>query len=141
MRLDYLTDEELSKMIEDIEANDLVTAPPDLKDNILLRLTREHGEEPDIPKKMKDRRTLSFTAYSIRVAIAVAAAIAILILVPAGDRKMPQIDRGKVTAEIEIMPKEGILHILGSSNKMFNNETYFLRDLVGGLSNEKDEEK
>ena len=141
MRLDYLTDEELSKMIEDIEANDLVTAPPDLEDNILLRLTREHGEEPDIPKKMKDRRTLSFTAYSIRVAIAVAAAIAVLILVPVGDKSLPKIDTGKVTADIEIMPKEGILHIIGSSNILFKNTTHFISDFIGGLSNEKDEEK
>ena len=141
MRLDYLTDEELSKMIEDIEANDLVTAPPDLEDNILLRLTREHGEEPDIPKKMKDRRTLSFTAYSIRVAIAVAAAIAVLIFVPVGDKKLPQMDRGKVTADIEIMPKEGILHIIGSSNTLFKNTTHYFSDFIGGLSDEKDKEK
>ncbi|MBO4213669.1 MAG: hypothetical protein IKX99_03420 [Lachnospiraceae bacterium] len=141
MRLDYLTDEELSKMIEDIEANDLVTAPPDLEDNILLRLTREHGEEPDISKKMKDRRTLSFTAYSIRVAIAVAAAIAVLILVPVGDKSLPKIDTGKVTADIEIMPKEGILHIIGSSKNIFKGDTHFLRDFIGGLSDEKDKEK
>ena len=38
MRLDYLTDEELNKMINDIEENDLITAPSDLADNILLRL-------------------------------------------------------------------------------------------------------
>ena len=141
MRLDYLTDEELSKMIEDIEANDLVTAPPDLENNILLRLTREHGEEPDIPKKMKDRRTLSFTAYSIRVAIAVAAAIAVLILVPVGDKSLPKIDTGKVTADIEIMPKEGILHIIGSSNALFKNTTHYFSDFIGGLSDEKDKEK
>ena len=141
MRLDYLTDEELNKMIEDIEENDLVTAPPDIEDSILLRLAREHGEEPDNPKKVVNRRTLSFTAYSIRVGIAVAAAIAILILMPVGDNRLPQIDRGKITADIEILPKQGILHIIGSSNKIFKKESYFIRDLVGGLSNEKDEEK
>ena len=141
MKLDYLTDEELSKMIKDIEANDLVTAPPDLEDNILLRLTREHGEKPDISKKMKDRRRLSFTAYSIRVAIAVAAAIAVLILVPVGDKSLPKIDTGKVTADIEIMPKEGILHIIGSSNTLFKNTTHYFSDFIGGLSDEKDEEK
>ena len=141
MRLDYLTDEELNKMINDIEENDLITAPSDLADNILLRLTRGHGEEPDIPKKIKDRRTLSFTAYSIRVGIAVAAAIAVLILLPAGEGKMPRIDNGKVTADIEIMPKEGIIHIIDSSNTLFKNTTHFLSDFIGGLSDEKDKEK
>lgn len=66
----YLSEEELEKLILDVEEETLINAPPDFLGNILISI--------DEPKKKKSE----FRRYCFRVISSMAAAIAFLILIP-----------------------------------------------------------
>ena len=67
----YLSDDELSKLIMDVEGKELVQAPAGIERKVLSFV--EHK---------KRRKTVEFSTYCLRVAFAVAAAIAIVCIVP-----------------------------------------------------------
>ena len=64
LRTEYLTDEELEKLIEDVEMQDMLTCPSYLRQEIL--------EKTQVPLQKKK---LQFYAYSFKVCAATAAAI------------------------------------------------------------------
>lgn len=64
----YLSDEELERLIADVEQNELVAAPPDLMEGILSGI--------------ETTTILEFRRYCFRVLTSVAAAVAILFLLP-----------------------------------------------------------
>lgn len=65
---EYLTDDELLNFIADVEKNELVTAPPDIKDSVLGRIRR--------------KRVAEYKRFRNRVVVAVAAMLAIVIVTP-----------------------------------------------------------
>ncbi len=67
----YLSDDELSKLIMDVEGKELVQAPAGIERKVLSFV--EHKRR---------RKTVEFSTYCLRVAFAVAAAIAIVCIVP-----------------------------------------------------------
>lgn len=67
----YLSDDELSKLIMDIEGKELVQAPAGIERKVLSFIEFK-----------KRKKTVEFSTYCIRVAFAVAAAIAIVCIVP-----------------------------------------------------------
>ena len=67
---DYLSEEELEKLIMDVEEETLINAPPDFLGNILTSI--------DGTKKKKTE----FRKYCFKVISSMAAAIAFLILIP-----------------------------------------------------------
>ena len=67
----YLSDDELNKLIMDIEEKELVQAPAGIEKNVL-----------SFVEYKKRRKTVEFSTYCLRVAFAVAAAIAIVCIVP-----------------------------------------------------------
>lgn len=69
---EYLSDEELEKMIAEIEAQPLMHPPADFKNEIVHT----------IRKKRKHRKDMQLFLYSLKVTAASAAAILILISVP-----------------------------------------------------------
>ncbi len=74
----YLTDEELERLILQVETEGLLPAPRNLKRDILLRLHRQR-------KALKERQLL---LYRVKAAVMMAAAIAVLILMPdVGERE------------------------------------------------------
>jgi len=95
----YLSDEELNSLIAQVEAGDIVTAPPDMLDNILHKLD-ESGKKPlqdntvnpqtdnaiDIARPPRNiepiKQKNEFVKYCIRVIGSVAAAIVLLLVVP-----------------------------------------------------------
>ena len=67
----YLSDDELNKLIMDMEEKELVQAPAGIEKNVL-----------SFVEYKKRRKTVEFSTYCLRVAFAVAAAIAIVCIVP-----------------------------------------------------------
>ena len=71
----YLSEEELEQLIHTVEQTELVTAPPDLMEEILRK-----AEKKEKPKKAGRKK--EYYAYCFRVITSVAAAIAIMFLLP-----------------------------------------------------------
>lgn len=67
----YLSDDDLDKLIMDIEGKELVQAPAGIERNVISFI--EHK---------KRRKTVEFSKYCLRVGFAVAAAIALVCMVP-----------------------------------------------------------
>ena len=67
-KLNYISDEELERLINQVEQEELVAAPPDLMESILEAAGKTKKKE--------------FTAYCFRVITSVAAAVALVFLLP-----------------------------------------------------------
>lgn len=89
MKIEYLTDEELAQLIADVEANELVAAPPDLCEEIVAKVEQMSSEivrktVPEIEKTLLDRRDKKreFKRYCFQVITSMAAAVALVFLLP-----------------------------------------------------------
>lgn len=98
MEYEYLTDEELEKLISDVETEGLTMAPPDLMDDVMEKicsaedlkqdsplvdsyLEPTNGEVDKPPKVINfEQRRKEYRRYCIRVMSSVAAAIAFVFL-------------------------------------------------------------
>ena len=87
--LNYISDDELVRLICQVEENELVVAPPDLMERILEAAEigawpKELQEEaaPVIPVKSYNVRKKEFYAYCFRVITSVAAAVVLVFLLP-----------------------------------------------------------
>lgn len=82
---DYLSEEELLKLISDIENEDIVKAPPDILENILSQVQAEGTDRPPASEQKEisliERRRY-FIKYCLRTALSAAAAIALTFLLP-----------------------------------------------------------
>lgn len=115
----YLSDEELEKMIAEIEESDMVPAPTMMKDEILSKLTPKTS---DI-HKIKSFTKKDYLKYCIQVSVAIAATIALMIFVPVKDLK----------------PSQGgdkIFTAIGQS-RLIDLSSSYVSNFLGGLSNEK----
>ena len=98
MEYEYLTDEELEKLISDVETEGLMMAPPSLIDDVMEQIERAEDvtkesqsddsyleptkREVDKPPKVidLDKKQKEYRRYCIRVMSSVAAAIAFVFL-------------------------------------------------------------
>ncbi|MBE5870522.1 MAG: hypothetical protein E7294_04590 [Lachnospiraceae bacterium] len=87
----YLADEELNRLIREVEAGDMAVPPPDMAQNILKRLEEEEkqnqrttkgSKEKDVVRYQQIRGQKEYRSYCIRVVTSVAAAILLLFTVP-----------------------------------------------------------
>ena len=82
---DYLSEEELLKLISDIENEDIVKAPPDIMENILSTVQEEGTDRPPASEQKEisliERRRY-FIKYCLRTALSAAAAIALTFSLP-----------------------------------------------------------
>lgn len=82
---DYLSEEELLKLISDIENEDIVKAPPDILENILSQVQAEGTDRPPASEQKEisliERRRY-FIKYCLRTALSAAAAIALTFSLP-----------------------------------------------------------
>lgn len=69
---DYLTDEELMKLIDDVENDGMISAPVHLKENVIseIRRQRQHA------------KTVNLIAYRAKVVIGMAAAVGVFCIMP-----------------------------------------------------------
>ena len=106
----YLSDEELNALICEIEQDDLIMAPPELKVKVLHRAVDKKRE---------------FAGYCFRVITSVAAAIVMLVLLPKGEAisnfemKIPS--REEVLKTQEYVSKEEALNKKSYVKKMIEN--------------------
>ena len=77
--MEYLTDTELESLILEVEQNELVSAPPNLQDQILEVLDQEAKALEE--QKARDK-IIEFKRYRFRVMTTVAAAVLIVFLLP-----------------------------------------------------------
>ncbi len=73
----YLTDEELSALIEDTEKN-IIVAPPDMEADLLDKITAFEKRR----ESARQQKVIEYRHFCIRVSVAVAAAIAIICVAP-----------------------------------------------------------
>lgn len=85
----YLSSEELDALIRQVETQEMLQAPSYLKEEILLCVKEETGQNGP-----GDRKKRELFAYSLRVGLAAAAAIAMLFLMPVEEyRRNGYVDR------------------------------------------------
>jgi len=147
--VNYISDEELEQLILQVEQEELVTAPPDLMENIL----HASGVKAQfIEAKPKNSKKKEFYAYCFRVITSVAAAVALVFLLPqmtewmgekvAPDEKYsdkqkvavtvfvreemvkPVPDKATVVAEV-IPTKEEVLEDTGVVERIIRNAEWF----------------
>ena len=80
MSHEYLSDEELQKLISDVELNDIVQAPVHLQEKVLDAVSA--ADRAGNVAKNKKQKIIEYRLYSLKVALAVAAAIAVMFIVP-----------------------------------------------------------
>ena len=78
-KLNYISDDELERLIHHVEQEELVAAPPDLIEHILEAAALSM---PVIQVKNIKSKKQEFTAYCFRVITSVAAAVALVFLLP-----------------------------------------------------------
>ena len=120
----YFADEELEQLIAEVEANEMITAPPDMMEEILSR----------IQKKKKN-----FQLYCFRVITSAAAAIFLLFMLPGisefqlklsevmvESMEEEDLQTEKVTLRYatkeEALNDRGILSTAFGSNKLFGED-------------------
>ena len=105
MSHEYLSDEELQKLISDVELNDMAEAPVDLQKKVLDEISAL--SKPGNIAKTKKQKIIEYRLYSLKVALAVAAAIAVMFIVPcvsAANRYVPFME--KIVSQRDISLKE-----------------------------------
>ena len=139
-KLNYISDEELEQLICQVEQEELVTAPPDLAENILKAVTEV---------KPKTSKKKEFHAYCFRVITSVAAAVALVFLLPELTERMNLISDKSVIAQaapsyeevvtpvplkadvvtVNTVPsKEEVLDDTGFFEKVLHNTGWFNKD-------------
>lgn len=128
MEYEYLTDEELEKLISDVETEGLTMAPPDLMDDVMEKLCSEedlkqerssddsyleppNGEVDKPPKVIDfDKKRKEYRRYCIRVMSSVAAAIAFVFLYLGGMDVQTEIIPSKESVMMqEVQTREEVL--------------------------------
>ena len=80
MSHEYLSDEELQKLIMDVELNDMIKAPANLQKKVLDAV--DVADKAGNIAKTKKQKIIEYRLYSLKVALAVAAAIVVMFIVP-----------------------------------------------------------
>ncbi len=143
----YISDEALEQLINQVEQKELVAAPPDLMERILeaAGATKEIVPQPApvIPVKRETKK--EFYAYCIRVITSVAAALALIFLLPElsgrikqtapeiGNQEVPDWEdvvdvvpsRDEVVMAVLIPTKEEVLDDTGFIKRVLDNTGWF----------------
>ena len=85
-----ITDEELARLVEQVEERELIHAPGHLKENVFLQLDRQR-------RTAKKRQLFSYRA---KVLVGMAAALTVLFLVPADGTEMTDSPRNSILSSL-----------------------------------------
>ncbi|MBO4457146.1 MAG: hypothetical protein J5802_05465 [Butyrivibrio sp.] len=80
MSREYLSDEELQKLISDIELGDMAEAPVHLEEKVLRAIDSSKGTGNK--ERIRKKKIVEYRMYRMKVALTVAAAIIVMFLVP-----------------------------------------------------------
>ena len=124
----YLSDTELENLIRQTEAEELINAPPDFLENVLISIDRMETKTPNIIHL--DQRKAEFWTYCFKVISAMAAAITLFVVIPQvngfQDREIPS--KESVIMEC-VHSREEVL--LNSGNRIMSrmNQSHILSDI------------
>lgn len=123
----YLSDEELAKLILEVEEQELVPAPPEMMGEILTKLETQKSEQTMQVRSIESKRK-EFYRYCMRVITSVAAAVALVFLMP----NMESVERLEVPSRQELVgstiTREEALNKAGVITQIMN----FLNKKIGG---------
>ncbi|MBD5518971.1 MAG: hypothetical protein HDR07_10990 [Lachnospiraceae bacterium] len=88
--MESITDEELTRLIEQVEERELIHAPGHLKENVFLQLDRQR-------RTAKKRQLFSYRA---KVLVGMAAALTVLFLVPADGAEKVDSPRNSILSSL-----------------------------------------
>lgn len=132
----YLTDEQLMQLIQDVEENELVSAPPGLLDTILQEV--EKAEKAQIkPITSRENRVKEFRRYCIRVITSVAAAVAIIFFTP----NLESLEKVDVPSRQELVGENISREEALKENGVIDQIINILNNEIGGLSYETEKKE
>lgn len=134
---EYLTDTELESLILEVEQNELVSAPPNLQDQILEVLDQEAKALEE--QKVRDK-IIEFKRYRFRVMTTVAAAVLAVFLLPRLEglqqqqtettqplTKHEMVMKGRYETKEDALNDSGVLEtVLGGVNIFADNDKWNL---------------
>ena len=88
-KIEYLSDEELDRLVEEIELQEMMAAPPDLKEQILESIAQEEGMVSARERKCSSEKIAEYKRFRFRVLTTVAAAVLMVFLLP--QTEIPQL--------------------------------------------------
>lgn len=125
----YLTDEQLQRLIMDVEEHEMVAAPPDLMDTILRKAKAAPIAAPCENPAAGKRE---FRRYCIRVMVSVAASIALLFAIPelssAGEPQPQLPTKAEVMAREGCRTREEVMDASGIWANLFGGSHIFGRE-------------
>lgn len=100
---EYMPDEELEQLIQEVEEKNMLSAPSYMKNEIMEQIYQVHKEETH--KNLQKK--LSLLLYSMEVGVVAAAAVLLLFLIPVDNDDNRNIDRwaGRKQETISVMSK------------------------------------
>lgn len=134
-----LSDEQIAKLIAEVEAQEMLPAPRHLKANVLEKVARQKKAE-------RERRLLS---YRTQVLVTVAASLAVLILLPAqgqGSGRYQELRRQAYQLREEAADSNWERYQRQEEQKWQNDESDSLQNVIekilkqGGSNDEEKEE-
>lgn len=93
-----LSEEELTRLIEQVEAREMLHAPVHLKENVFTQ----------IRKQRQTAQKLQLFSYRAKVLVGMAAALTVLFLVPVGERETQALPQGSVFHQIFWQEQENV---------------------------------
>lgn len=125
-KLNYISDDELERLMLQVEQEELVAAPPDLLESILVAagLAQEMEQETSTPApiiapvKSIHTKKKEFYAYCFRVITSVAAAVVMVFLLPELPVSMQQPDAKPVVGKQEIPRYEEVTDTVPARNEV-----------------------
>lgn len=125
--MEYLTDEELESLIQEIEQNEIVSPPPDLQDQILEVLAQE--VEALDERNARDK-IIEYKRFRFRVMTTVAAAVLAVFLLP----RLESLQQQEIEVVKPIAKYEFAMENRYKTKEEALNDSGMLENMLGGVN-------
>ncbi len=125
--MEYLSDEELESLMQEIEQNELVSAPPDLQDQILEVL----AQEAKAPAERSARdKIIEYKRFRFQVMTTVAAAVLAVFLLP----RLESLQQQEIEIVKPIAKHEFAMQSRYKTKEEALNDSGMLETMLGGVN-------
>ncbi len=125
--MEYLTDAELERLIQEIEQKELVPTPPDLQDQILEVLNQEANALEE--RKARDK-VIEYKRYRFRVMTTVAAAVLAVFLLP----RLEGLQQQETESIEQLVKHEIVMKSRYETKEEALNDSGMLETMLGGVN-------
>ena len=126
----YLTDTDLESMILELEQNDMVPAPPDLKDRIMEVLEKETTTLKEQKEQSSQEKIIEYKRYRFRVLTAVAVSVLVVLWLP----KFENLQQEKTDFLKPLQKQEHVIQNRYETKEEALNDSGMLETLLGGVN-------